>query len=302
MDNISIQIQSILYNNEKKSLLKSLKNLRQAIKNQRNKGELNIEFKLAYGDASEKPIFSEQEINEIKNDYKDMFDFTYRFFGFNTGHSHGQNILGENCKTDYMMIMNPDVLLSPDFFIHIMKPFKDDRVGIVEGRQTPIEHPKDYNVKTGETAWASGAAIVFPTSIFHEIKGFDYKYFYMYCDDVDFSWRVRLLNKKIIYQPLAIAYHSKSLSSKAEWQPTSTEKYYSDEAALMMAHKWSNPKLEKKIYNNYKKNADKKSRYLKIIETYDCLNNNNDLPTPLDKEHKVSKFVGSNYAKHRFVI
>lgn len=52
---------------------------------------------------------------------------------------------------------------------------------------------------------------------------------------------VRLAGYKVIYVPSAVAFHDKRVSANAEWQPTNAERYYSAEAALFMAYKWSNP-------------------------------------------------------------
>ena len=43
----------------------------------------------------------------------------------------------------------------------------------------------------------------------------------MYCDDLIFSWRIRLAGYKIIYVPSAIAYHAKKkLAVDGGWKPT----------------------------------------------------------------------------------
>ena len=120
------------------------------------------------------------------------------------------------------------------------------RSAMVEARQTPIEHQKEYDIKTLETQWATTACTVIRGDVFRKIGGFDADTFFLYCDDLDFSWRLRLAGYKIIYQPLAPAYHAKTVSAEGKWQPTQTEVYYSAEAAILMAHKWSNPERAKK--------------------------------------------------------
>ena len=47
-----------------------------------------------------------------------------------------------------MMIMNPDVILEPDGVLLEMV-LKDPKVGLAEARQTPLEHAKEYDIKTG---------------------------------------------------------------------------------------------------------------------------------------------------------
>lgn len=117
--------------------------------------------------------------------------------------------MAENTDADIMMIMNPDVILEPTCLCKLMEPLKLKEVGMVEARQTPLEHAKEYNTKTGETEWASTACTVFKTEVYNKINGFDAETFFLYCDDLDFSWRVRLAGYKIIYMPTAIVYHAK---------------------------------------------------------------------------------------------
>ena len=65
---ITIQAQSVIYHNEKKDLFKALDGISNAI---RNSGKDRISsFVVKYGDASAHPVFSEKEINEIKDKYK----------------------------------------------------------------------------------------------------------------------------------------------------------------------------------------------------------------------------------------
>lgn len=299
----SLQIQCVLYGNEKEGLFRSLDSLYQAVINYRKASNNELSnFFVCYGDASKDRIFSETEIEEITNKYKSSFDFKYIFFNFNTGSAKGHNLLGENCMTDYMQIMNPDVIVCPQFFTEIMLPFgnKELNAGMVEARQAPIEHPKEYDINTGETSWATTACAIFPTQLFHKLKGFDNETFFLYCDDLDFSWRLRLLGKKIIYQPSAIVFHAKRLSSDGVWQATPAEIYYSAEAALFMAHKWSNPKLCKKLYDDFSKSGNE--NLIKAANEYLARKNGGTLPNPLDKDHKVATFVGNFYTEHRFSL
>ena len=72
---------------------------------------------------------------------------------------------------------------------------------MTEARQTPVEHHKEYDPQTGVTSWAATALAMIPYAVFQEVGGFDEKTFFMYCDDVDFSWMVREAGYQIIYGP-----------------------------------------------------------------------------------------------------
>ena len=86
---------------------------------------------------------------------------------------------------------------------------------------------------------AHGAFAVTPRDLFDELGGFDEQTFFMYCDDVDYSWLVRESGHRVVFQPAAVVFHDKRLRHDGAWQPTSAERYYSAQAALLLAHKWS---------------------------------------------------------------
>ena len=194
----SIQVQSVLYHNKKEDILKSLASLSNAAdifkKDVKNSGEVTV----SYGDASKTPIFKAAEIEEFKKSFPGL-NIKYTYFDENTGSAKGHNKLAEQNESEFMIIMNPDVIMSPRCIKVLIEPFTRSKMkaGITEARQTPIEHPKSFNKETYETGWATTACAMFRTEDFEKLGGFDAESFFLYCDDVDFSWRMRLLKKKI---------------------------------------------------------------------------------------------------------
>lgn len=296
----ALQIQAILYNNQKDALIRSLDSIKNALNISLVYDNAFDSVKVCYGDASPVRLFSNEEIDELDHKYGKAFSVYYTYFNFNSGTSKGHNLLAKNCDTDYLILMNPDIIFSPTFLVEAIKPFDDKDVGIVEGRQVPIEHPKEYDISTGETSWGSGACTVIKTDLFHQVRGYDEKTFFMYCDDVDLSWRIKLLGKKVIYQSRATVFHAKRLSSKGQWQPTSAEVYYSAEAYLLMAYKWSNQRLLSNLISNFKLSNDE--NLVKAVNNFEMRKEKNLLPEQLDKKHKIAQFIDGNYAKHRFLL
>lgn len=297
MKEYSIQIQSVIYGNKYKALHKAVVSIANAIRVCYERG-IKLTGRLCYGDASPTPNLSDDEINEIKAIIPQGFEFIYKRFGFNSGTAKGHNILGENCESEYMMIMNPDIIVSPNCLFDLLSAFNREHIGMAEARQTPLEHAKVYNFISGETEWASTACTIFKSSLFREINGFDADSFFMYCDDLDFSWRIRQLGYSIIYRPNAIAYHSKTLSLNAQWVPTSAEIYYSAEAALILAYKWSNFKRVENILLQYKKcggESEKKAAAEFLLRKED-----GRLPVPIDNTRRIAKFLGDEYCQMRF--
>lgn len=300
MERVSIQIQSILYHNEPKNLERAICHIANAIKVYGENEEKQLSCEIHYGDSSKTPVFSEEDIRRLKKEYPELKEIHYHFFNENTGTAKGHNRLAKDCKSDYMMVMNPDVLVSPRFFIEMLEPYADKRVGLTEARQTPVEHPKEYDVKTLETGWSTTACVIFPTKVYNKVHGFDADSFFMYCDDVDFSWRIRMAGYKVIYRPNAVVYHAKRLSVSGAWQPTEAEKYYSAEAALFMAYKWSQDELLVRLLWDFSRSKDE--NLVKAAKEFRRRQKSKSLPKQLDKEHKVAEFIDGYYTKHRFVL
>ena len=63
-----------------------------------------------------------------------------------------------------------------------------------------------YDILTRETSWGSRACFVAKRDVFKQVGGFDKKIF-MYAEDVDLSWNVRLHGYKIKYVPKDVVMH-----------------------------------------------------------------------------------------------
>jgi N-acetylglucosaminyl-diphospho-decaprenol L-rhamnosyltransferase len=113
--------------------------------------------------------------------------------GFAKGHN--DNILNTANQKDqeysYALITNPDGIFH-HLAIENLLNFANscDNRGIFEASQFPTPHPKTYCNNSKETKWCSGCCLLVPMSIFRKLNGFDDNFF-MYMEDVDFSWRVR---------------------------------------------------------------------------------------------------------------
>lgn len=299
MKEVTLQIQSIIYHNEKSALRKAVSQAANAVRVAKDYG-IYISGKIVYGDASAKAILSEEDIVDIWNLLPEHFTFEYHVFGFNTGTAKGHNLMAQHCEAAYLLVMNPDILMGAACLYELFHSLKNKEAAMAEARQTPIEHAKIYNEKTGETQWASTACVLIRTSVFYKVKGFDEDTFFMYCDDVDFSWRTRLLGYKILYNPRAVVYHEKYLSVQAKWTPTSAERYYSAEAALLLAYKWSNFNRARKLLKQYEAcgGADEK----RAAAQFRKRQKENRLPKPIDASHQIAKFVEDDYGDKRFQI
>jgi GT2 family glycosyltransferase len=126
----------------------------------------------------------------------------------NNGFARGMNLLASLGSAEFMFILNPDTEMDHDALqILVRRAVSDPQIAICEARQYPREHPKRSDPVTGETAWCSGAAALIRRSAFEEVGGFDERLFFMYCEDVDFSWKLWLRGWKCVYVPEAVVTH-----------------------------------------------------------------------------------------------
>jgi len=205
---LTIRIQSILYNTPLPKIRRALEYFDNAARVARERG-IARQVTVAYGDCSPNAAFDRGELDALQRQVAHLEAIHYTRFGENLGHGGGQNRLFESATSDLLLIANPDVLAAPNLLIELVGALARANVGLVEARQLPIEHHKHYDQATGETSWASMACALMPAALFRELRGFDAGTFFMYGDDVDFSWRVRLAGFKVVHQPSAVAFHDK---------------------------------------------------------------------------------------------
>ncbi len=147
------------------------------------------------------------QIERLKSQIETRFskEFSSRFSYIsspNLGYGKGHNFVFDSTKSeefDYFLCVNPDGIFHPDCINNLVS-FAKDKEGVFEAIQHPVEHPKVYDKKTWETNWCSGACIMFSKELFSKLDGFD-KDLFMYCEDVDISWRAR----KIGYRCYTVA-------------------------------------------------------------------------------------------------
>ena len=295
----TVRVQSVLYGNDYKSVERAVLSLGRSAELAIEGGHLS-RVEVAYGDSSPTPCLSDEQIGQLRALYPSALAVEYDFFSGNLGSARGHNRLASNAGTDFLLIQNPDVVVSPRLLETLLATFDSDTTGMAEAKQLPIEHPKDYDPSTGETSWATTACAMIPVPLFQRLGGFDADTFFLYCDDVDFSWLVRLAGYKVIFQPAAVVFHDKRLSNTGQWQPSDAERYYAAEAALMLAHKWSRSDIVKAILKDFGTNGNEFT--LKAKSTFEQRQTEGKLPTPIDPTHDVGEFRNGFYAKHRYAL
>ena len=297
----SIGIHSVLYHPELGQVDRFLQGVRAAVAVARRCWP-DLSLTLQIGDCSSDRTLGSDAVDGLRKSLtcSGLSSFTYKPFGKNMGSARGHNALLKESDADAILIVNPDSYMSPDTVVELLSPLADAEVGITEARQLPIEHPKQFDVRDGTTSWASTACALIRHDLLREIGGFDAETFFLYCDDVDLSWRARLAGYRVVHRPSACVFHDKRLNGEGHLLPSSAEVYYSAEAALLMAWKYSRPDLVEKWSGELLEGGNTEHR--RAVEEFRRRQADLSLPEPLDPEAKVATFVDYNYAQHRFGV
>lgn len=260
---------------------------------------------------------------------KASISFEYQPFFANLGHGAGQNQLaglgaqrgspagsrpsstfevmdGElDQEPQYLVMLNPDTYLVPDALSALLESLGDPDVGIAEARQIPLEHPKPFDLITGETPWASGCAMVLPFRTFSAVGGFD-PGFFLHGDDVDLSWRVRMRGLVVRHVVGAAIFHDKRPTGDGVPEPTHEEERQGMLARLLLAHRAERPE----VIEEWLSWADSHgtARHRDGAAEFRRRQERGELPLPyrqalsidMGTVSAVATFFGSEYAEHRF--
>ncbi len=160
-------------------------------------------------------------------------------FEENLGFAKGYNEALKKVDADYYAILNSDVEVRPDWLDPVIELLESDKQnaagqpkllsynnksvfeyaggagGWLDRFGYPFARGRIFDVceedhgqydKQEEIFWASGAAMIIRSSVFHEMKGFD-EYFFAHQEEIDLCWRMQLAGYKLFSCPTSVVYH-----------------------------------------------------------------------------------------------
>ena len=141
----------------------------------------------------------------------------------------------EKSSGEFIAILNDDVFLDPQWGSNLLNSFRTDnkvmassglvlypdgsvqsegglmdKYGAVVQKESKIFHTRFIN-PSSDFFYNDGSSFMIRRTILEKIT-FDLNLF-MYYDDVDFSWKIHLLDYKLAYVPKAVCYHVMGHSS-----------------------------------------------------------------------------------------
>ena len=157
----------------------------------------------------------------------------------NEGFAKGYNTALKQVQSDYYVLLNSDVEVTPNWIIPVIELMETDAAiaacqprllawnnknlfeyagasggwldtfgyPFMRGRVFDVceEDKGQYNT-IQQCFWASGAALFVKAGVYHEMGGLD-EYFFAHQEEIDLCWRMQLAGYKVFVQPASVVYH-----------------------------------------------------------------------------------------------
>lgn len=161
----------------------------------------------------------------------------------NIGFGSAMNVLMhqafEQDGCDVFVTANPDGAFHHDTLRALSSMYRLYPDALIEALQFPEEHPKVFDEVTFQTPWASGCCLQIPRIVYEKTGGFD-EHFFMYCEDIDLSWRARCAGFLVLSCPFALYYHH--IMGREETLESNEQALVS---GRYLGHKWGSKGFQK---------------------------------------------------------
>jgi len=157
----------------------------------------------------------------------------------NEGFAKGYNLALKQVKSDYYVLLNSDVEVTPGWIEPIIILMELDKNigacqpkilsynnktqfeyagasgGWIDNFGYPFSRGRVFDICETDTGqyddaqpcfWASGASLFIRSAVYHELKGLD-EYFFAHQEEIDLCWRMQLAGHCIYVQPASVVYH-----------------------------------------------------------------------------------------------
>ena len=152
----------------------------------------------------------------------------------NLGYCEGNNVGIQNAKGEFVVILNPDTIVDPDWLTELIHAYNRygealyqpkhlslneksiimsagnmmNVFGFGYAREKGKKDVNQYNM-IEQIGYASGTCLFAPSSVFKKVGLLD-PFIFLYHDDLDLGWRAAQLGIKSYYVPSSVIYHAES--------------------------------------------------------------------------------------------
>jgi GT2 family glycosyltransferase len=147
--------------------------------------------------------------------------------GANLGYTRAVNLAAREATGEWLFLLNPDAVAASDCLERLLEAVDGPDVAIVgaqvllpDGRVNAGENPINIagiswsggyagpreHGRARDTAAVSGAALLVRRDAFADVGGLC-PFFFMYVDDTDLAWRMRLGGRRVRFCPEAVVVH-----------------------------------------------------------------------------------------------
>jgi GT2 family glycosyltransferase len=179
---------------------------------------------------------TDQSLSFLKSHYPSIRLIT---FENNMGFARGYNQALKLVDSDYYVLLNSDVEVTPGWLEPMVELLENDRAiaacqpkllsynnktlfeysgaagGWLDKYGYPFAKGRVFDIceedhgqydQSEPIFWASGAALFIRSQVFHQSLGFD-EYFFAHQEEIDLCWRIQLAGHKIYSCPASVVYH-----------------------------------------------------------------------------------------------
>lgn len=149
------------------------------------------------------------------------------------GYGANHNQAFAHCRTPYFCVVNPDIRFARDPFPALIEALRQPDVGCVYplqyhghgsafdvAREVPTPRAllkryllPGYRARPQPRHWVNGAFMLFHSTVFARLGGFDAGY-YMYCEDVDICLRLQQMGQRLLLVSSAKVEHLAARASR----------------------------------------------------------------------------------------
>jgi len=163
----------------------------------------------------------------------------------NLGYCEGNNVGIRNADGEFIVILNPDTIVEPDWLNHLMSAYSKFGEGLYQPKFFSLKEKlvlqstgnmlhifgfgfargkgkaDDEKIKSVEKINYASGTCLFTSKIVLDKVGLLDPFLFLYHDDLDLGWRAAQIGINSFYVPQSIIYHAESYSIK--W---SSKKFY----------------------------------------------------------------------------